>query len=82
VAVSAIQYAIDLKIDVPGRVAIAGFGDTPMAQWIKPALTTVRFPNRETGVEAGRMMLDRLAGRTPQQRAVRLGFEILGRESA
>lgn len=82
VAVSAIQYAIDLKIDVPGRVAIAGFGDTPMAQWIKPSLTTVRFPNRETGVEAGKMMLERLAGRTPQQRAVRLGFEILSRESA
>lgn len=82
VAVSAIQYAIDLKIDVPGRVAIAGFGDTPMAQWIKPSLTTVRFPNRETGVEAGRMMLERLAGRTPQTRAVRLGFEILSRESA
>ena len=82
VAVSAIQYAIDLKIDVPGRVAIAGFGDTPMAQWIKPSLTTVRFPSRETGMEAGRMMLDRLAGHVPQQRAVRLGFEILARESA
>jgi len=82
VAVSAIQYAMDLGIEVPGRVAIAGFGDTPMAQWIKPALTTVRFPNRETGVEAGRMMLERLAGRMPQQRAVRLGFEILSRESA
>lgn len=81
VAVSAIQYALDIGIDVPGRVAIAGFGDTPMAQWIKPALTTVRFPNRETGVLAGRLMLERLAGRLPQQRAVRLGFEILSRES-
>lgn len=82
VAVSAIQYALDLKIAVPGRVAIAGFGDTPIAQWIRPSLTTVRFPNRETGVEAGRMMLERLAGHIPQQRAVRLGFEILSRESA
>lgn len=82
VAVSAIQYAVDLRIDVPGRVAIAGFGDTPMAQWIKPSLTTVRFPNRETGTEAGRLMLERLAGHAPPQRAVRLGFEILSRESA
>jgi LacI family gluconate utilization system Gnt-I transcriptional repressor len=82
VAVSAIQYAVDLRIDIPGRVAIAGFGDTSMAQWIKPSLTTVRYPNRETGMEAGRLMLERLAGRVPQQRAVRLGFEILSRESA
>lgn len=82
VAVGAIQYALELKIDVPGRVAIAGFGDTPITQWIRPSLTTVRFPNRETGVEAGRLMLERLAGRMPRQRAVRLGFEILSRESA
>ncbi|HVW94133.1 MAG TPA: LacI family DNA-binding transcriptional regulator [Devosia sp.] len=82
VAVSAIRFALELKIDVPGRVAIAGFGDTPLAQWIRPALTTVRFPNRETGLEAGRLMLERLSGRVPSQRAVRLGFEILGRESA
>lgn len=82
VAVSAIQYAINMGIDVPNRVAIAGFGDTPMAQWIKPSLTTVRFPNRETGLEAGRMMLERLSGRMPRQPAVRLGFEILSRESA
>jgi LacI family gluconate utilization system Gnt-I transcriptional repressor len=82
VAVGAIRYALDLKIDVPGRIAIASFGDTPIAQWVRPSLTTVRFPNRETGVEAGRLMLERLAGRMPPQRSIRLGFEILGRESA
>lgn len=82
VAVGAIRYALDLKIEVPGRVAIASFGDTPIAQWIRPSLTTVRFPNRETGVEAGRLMLERLAGHIPSQRAVRLGYEILSRESA
>jgi LacI family gluconate utilization system Gnt-I transcriptional repressor len=82
VAVGAIRYALGLKIDVPGRIAIAGFGDSPVAQWISPSLTTVRFPVRETGLEAGRLMLERLAGRMPQQRAVRLGFEILSRESA
>lgn len=82
VAVGAIRFALELKINVPGRVAIAGFGDTPLAQWITPALTTVRFPNRETGLEAGRLMFERLSGRIPQQRSVRLGFEILSRESA
>ncbi len=82
VAVGAIQYAQELRIDVPGRIAIASFGDSPIAQWIRPALTTVRFPNRETGVEAGRLMLERLSGNMPRQRAVRLGFEIIGRDSA
>lgn len=82
VAVGAIRYALDTDISVPDRVAIAGFGDSPIARWISPSLTTVRFPVRETGTEAARMLLDRLRGRPPAQQSVRLGFEILSRESA
>lgn len=82
VAVGAIRYAIDVGIQVPEQIAIAGFGESPIARWISPTLTTVRFPVRETGVEAGRLMLERLQGRMPGQKAVRLGFEILSRESA
>ena len=83
VAVGAIQYAHELRIDVPGRVAIASFGDSPVAQWVRPSLTTVRFPNRETGIQAGRLILERLSGRMPGKRAVRLGFEIVSsRDSA
>ncbi|WP_442581694.1 LacI family DNA-binding transcriptional regulator [Mesorhizobium sp. ASY16-5R] len=81
-AVGAIRYAQDVGIEVPRRLAIAGFGDTPIARWITPSLTTVRFPVRETGVEAGRLLLARLRGETIQNRSVRLGFEVLSRESA
>ena len=82
VAVGAIRYALDVDIEVPGRVAIAGFGDSPIARWMRPSLTTVRFPVRETGIEAGKLLLGRLQGRAPGQRSIRLGFEILARESA
>lgn len=82
VAVGAIHYALSMSVDVPGRVAIAGFGDSPIAKWITPSLTTVRFPVRETGIEAGKLLLDRLKGRPATQTAIRLGFEIMSRESA
>lgn len=82
IAVGAIRHAADVGIDVPGRVAIAGFGDSAMARWIRPALTTVRFPVRDMGAEAGKLLLGRLQGREIQTRAVRLGFEILERGSA
>lgn len=82
VAVAGIRYALDVGITVPDRLAVVGFGDTPLTQWTSPTLTTVRFPNRETGLEAARLLLERLQGRTPKQRSVRLGFEILSRESA
>lgn len=82
VAIGAIRHAIDLHIDVPGRVAIASFGDTVMSGWIRPGLTTMRFPVRETGMEAGRMMLARLSNKATPVRVVRLGFELVARESA
>ena len=82
VAVGAIQFALEQGIEVPGRVAIASFGDSPVARWARPALTTVRFPNHETGIQAGRLMLERLAGRMPPKRAVQLSFEIVSRDSA
>lgn len=82
VAVGAIRYALNTGIDVPGRLAIAGFGESPIARWISPTLTTVQFPVRETGVAAGKLLLDSLQGRAPAQRSVRLSFEILSRESA
>lgn len=82
VAVGAIRYAIDNGIDIPERLAIAGFGDSPISRWIRPALTTVRFPMREMGEEAARLLLGRLAGDNTVGSAVNLGFEIMMRESA
>jgi len=82
IAVGAIRHSADIGIDVPGRVAIAAFGESPMARWIRPSLTTVHFPVKEMGTETGRLILARLAGRTFENRSIRLGFEILARESA
>lgn len=82
IAVGAIRHAIDTGISVPDRVAIASFGDSPIARWIRPTLTTVRFPVREMGSEAGKLLLARMSGEALRQRSLRLGFEIIGRESA
>jgi LacI family gluconate utilization system Gnt-I transcriptional repressor len=82
VAAGAIVYARDVGIAVPDRVAIAAFGDSPISRWITPTLTTMRFPLRETGMEAGRLLLARLNGTEIKTRSVRLGFEIVRGESA
>jgi hypothetical protein len=47
-------------------------------------LRIVLWPERSQAVAtaaAGRLILERMAGRMPSQRVVRLGFEILSRES-
>lgn len=48
---------------VPEDVSVAGFDDTLVARVTVPALTTVRQPLREMGVEAVSILLDRIEGR-------------------
>jgi LacI family transcriptional regulator, gluconate utilization system Gnt-I transcriptional repressor len=67
---------------VPGRLAIAGFGDFELAAAASPALTTVVVPRYRIGEEAGRLILGRIEGEIAPGHAIDLGFEIIRRESA
>ena len=67
---------------VPGRVAIAGIGDAPMAALMSPALTTAEVPGVEIGIKAAEMLLGAFNGRPPRQRIVDVGFKVIIRESA
>jgi LacI family gluconate utilization system Gnt-I transcriptional repressor len=79
---AAIRQAHDLGVPVPGRVAIAAMGDSPIGSWTVPSLTTVRFPFREIGTTAARMLLARLMKEPVEQKVVDLGYSIIERESA
>jgi LacI family transcriptional regulator len=52
-------------IDVPGRLSVVGFGDSPLARWVSPTLTSVRIPARNAGAAAAEYLLARFAGRVP-----------------
>jgi LacI family transcriptional regulator len=67
---------------VPGDVALVGFDDVPMAEYLDPPLTTVRLPAYGLGWGAGELLTRRLAGeeiRTPQ---LLLETELIVRESS
>lgn len=61
-ASGAIVRALDRGIEVPSQVAIAGFGDLDFTPHVRPSLTSVHVSSYEMGREAGRMLLQRLAG--------------------
>ncbi|MEN9891970.1 MAG: hypothetical protein RLY78_2265 [Pseudomonadota bacterium] len=69
-------------LDVPGRLAVIGFGDADFAAHLAPALTTVRVDGAAIGHEAARMLLARCAGQSVEPRRVDLGFTIIERESS
>ncbi len=69
-------------IDVPGRLAIVGFGDVPFAADMAPALSTVRINGVDIGRLASRFLIDRAEGREVAHRVVDVGFSIVERETS
>lgn len=68
-------------IDVPGRIAVIGFGDQDFAAHLEPALTTVRVDREALGEEAARALLARFEGQEVAEPVRDLGFEIVRRAS-
>jgi DNA-binding LacI/PurR family transcriptional regulator len=60
VALGALSVLEAAGLHVPQEIAVVGFDDIPLAQYISPPLTTMRLPARELGFEAGQMMVQRL----------------------
>lgn len=81
-AVGAIQECHRRRWAVPGRIAIAGYGDIDLAAQLFPPLTTVRVNRYEMGRRAVRQLLARLSGDTKSPTITSLGFEIIDRQSA
>jgi len=70
-----------LGIRVPDDLAITGFGDYDIAAHLTPALTTVAIASRRIGMEAARLLLQRMNGQTVEAKMVDVGFELLVRGS-
>jgi LacI family transcriptional regulator len=78
--IGAIQEAQALRIDVPGELSITGFDDMEIATVVSPALTTVRFPIAETGLQAAKYLVARLRGESPPA-CLELPLELVARAS-
>ncbi len=80
-AAGAILECARRGIDVPGRIAITGFGDFEIARSLVPPLTTVAVPNRAIGTASGELLLERMSGDATDSRVIDLGFSIVSRAS-
>lgn len=81
-AQGALMAALRLGLEVPGRVAIAGFNDLTGSDQMLPSLTTVRTPRAQIGQAAAHMLLALMGGQVPAKPQLDLGFEIIQRQSA
>jgi LacI family transcriptional regulator, gluconate utilization system Gnt-I transcriptional repressor len=81
-ALGVLTEAQSRGLDVPGRLAVMGFGDLEFAADLNPALSTVRIDGAAIGRQAAQFIVDRAEGREVAQRVIDLGFSIVERESA
>ncbi|MFT4265937.1 MAG: substrate-binding domain-containing protein, partial [Xenophilus sp.] len=81
-AQGALMAAHRLGIDVPGRVAVAGFNDLPGSDQMMPSLTSVRTPRAQVGEQAAQMLLHLMRGEPAPQHSVELPWELMVRESS
>ena len=80
-AVGAIIAARDLGMDLPGEMAIAGYGDLDFAVHVRPALTTIEVSDYLTGKLAGRALRARLEGDGPVNPAIEVPMRLVVRDS-
>lgn len=80
VAMGVLKAARELKLHVPGDVALLGFDDLQMAEYI--GLTTISQSLEESGRVAVELLLARMADNNRPVQHVRLPLKVIQRETA
>ena len=81
-AIGALHAAREHGVEVGREIAIIGFDDAPMSQYLFPALTTVRQPIHEAGRKCVEILVSLLKGEEPAERQVLVPPELIIRASA
>lgn len=81
IAIEVIRYLRSIGKNIPGDVAVAGFGDIAFADIISPALTTVRQPLADLGTEAVKLLWRRMETPGIPSEDLVLGVDLVVRES-
>jgi LacI family transcriptional regulator len=82
IALGCYQALSEQGLSCPADVSVVGFNDMPFVDKQRPALTTVRIPHYELGVESARLLLERIGDphQLPAKQVV-LPVQVMERES-
>lgn len=81
-AFGAIKALDELGKKVPEDVAVVGYDDVSFASYFRPPLTTVHIQKHEMGLEAFKVLLERIRGTRKKYKQLILDVELVVRRSA
>ncbi|MBD1389147.1 LacI family DNA-binding transcriptional regulator [Neiella sp. HB171785] len=80
-AISAIKGFVDAGLRVPEDISVAGFDDMDVSSYCRPTLTTIAQPAEQIGEQSAELLLELIAGKTPQQTEYVLAHDFIVRGS-
>lgn len=81
VAMGALRFLLDEKVQVPAEVSLISFDGIAMSEFTHPSISTVATPMYEIGKQALDLLLGAAAGQFSEPQSVVLPVKLLPRES-
>ncbi len=81
IALGAISALADAGLRCPDDISVVGYNDLAFMDKINPPLTTIRIPKHDLGVQAARLLLDRLKNPADTPHSVVLPVKLVVRGS-
>jgi LacI family transcriptional regulator len=81
VAIGVLHACHRRRLAIPHDVAVVGFGGSEITAFLEPPLSTVQIQNREMGVRAVRLLLDRIADPLAPPALIRTEATLIARAS-
>jgi LacI family repressor for deo operon, udp, cdd, tsx, nupC, and nupG len=81
-AAGALRELYEQGLSVPSDVSVVGFDDVAEARFATPSLTSIRPDKARIATVALDMLLQRMQGSEAKPRDVRIGYELIVRESS
>ncbi len=80
-ALAALRALAEMRVPVPGRVAVMGLTNLEMSRYSDPPLTTIDIPTEAMGAAAARTLLERIDGDGSLPRRILFPTSLVMRES-
>jgi LacI family sucrose operon transcriptional repressor len=77
IAAGAMKRLHEAGKKIPEEVSITGIGDTKVSKVLTPSLTTAHYYYRNCGMEAAKILLDKLKDEYSPLKSVKMGYEIV-----